>query len=426
MTKTTYAILTAGIILIALMIRVHYVSAVQIENPLGGDAREYVIYAQSVLQGYFGQRGVLDAYRSPGYPAFLAAAMAMGKGWPMRLLLWQALLGAATVGFTIALARQWLSRGWSLAPGVLLALWPHHIAFTAEVLSEVLLGFCLTGALLLTILSVERRKLSWGVAAGIAWAAAYLVNPIVALLPFAIAAFVWRSAGARVFIASLVPLLLVAGLWAARSADGGSDRAWINLTQGSYPLYHRALVSRNADPVPARIMDEIDADSALMVKDHKAGIANLSARLLDDPIFYGQWYASKAYLLWDWDIRVSAAFGPYVHVANNSNLERPPLSWSMAVLRFLNPAIFWASMIYALYALLRSPTPARILAISFLYFTAVHIILQAEPRYSIPYRPIELLLFVSSIAWLATYARSRVVTRVPKVGAVGRAECIGE
>src|SRR5688572_4199324 len=111
MTRSTYAILTAGTILVALLIRVHYVSAVIIENPLGGDSREYVSYAQSVLAGYFGQQGVLDAYRTPGYPVFLALAMTAGEGWPTRIMLWQAVLGATTVAFTIALARQWLPRG---------------------------------------------------------------------------------------------------------------------------------------------------------------------------------------------------------------------------------------------------------------------------------------------------------------------------
>jgi hypothetical protein len=36
-----------------------------------------------------------------------------------------------------------------------------------------------------------------------------------------------------------------------------------------------------------------------------------------------------------------------------------------------------------------------------LYLTAVHVVLQAEPRYSIAYRPEEVLLAVTALAWLA-------------------------
>ena len=405
MTNRSFVLLATGIVLLALAIRLQYVLAVQLVNPLGGDAMEYVAYAKSLSQGYFGHDGISDAYRSPGYPATVAAAMALGEGWPLRLLLWQAVMGAATVGFTIALARRWMPAWGAVLAGLLLAFWPHHIAFTAEVLGEIQLGFCLTGALLLTVLAMQRKSWRWGIGAGLAWGLAYLVNPIVALLPLVIAVVVWRQANTRVALATLLPLLLVAGLWSVRPVEGGSERIWINLVQGSWPLYHRAYVSRNAHPEPQRIMETIDAETALMLRDRNAGFGSMSLRIKEDPGHYAKWYASKAFLLWDWDVRISDAFGPYVHIARGSTLEQPPLSVAAQVLRFLNPLIFWISLGYALIALLRGPAEARILALSFAYFTAVHLVLQAEPRYSIPYRPIEILLFVGALCWLVQLAR---------------------
>lgn len=399
MTNRTFNLLAAGVVLLALAIRIYYVLTVQVVNPLGGDAFEYVNYAKHLLLGYFGSGEVSDAYRSPGYPFTIAAAMMLGgDAWPRYLLIGQAFMGAATVGLTMALARQWMPIWAALVAGLLLTFWPHHIAFTAEVLGEIELGLCLTGALLLTVIAVERKSSGWGIAAGAAWAAAYLVNPIVALLPVAIAVIHWRPTTRQAVLAVLLPLVIVGGLWSMRGVSGGSDRVWINLVQGSYPLYHRAYVSRNAHPEPAQIMAQIDAESALMQRDKVAGGQAMSARLSSDVGGTAKWYASKAYLLWDWDVRISDAFGPYVHVANNSPLEKFPLAIGMSITRTLNPMIFWLALLFAVYAFVRGLPAAGILALSFLYFTAVHMVLQAEPRYSVPYRLIELLLFVGAVA----------------------------
>jgi hypothetical protein len=47
-----------------------------------------------------------------------------------------------------------------------------------------------------------------------------------------------------------------------------------------------------------------------------------------------------------------------------------------------------------------------------LYLTAVHVALQAEPRYSVPYRPEEIMLAVAALAWIALVAARRLRPRV--------------
>jgi hypothetical protein len=42
-----------------------------------------------------------------------------------------------------------------------------------------------------------------------------------------------------------------------------------------------------------------------------------------------------------------------------------------------------------------------------LYLTAIHTVLQAEPRYSVPYRPEELLMAVTAVAWLLNRIAAR-------------------
>ena len=46
-------------------------------------------------------------------------------------------------------------------------------------------------------------------------------------------------------------------------------------------------------------------------------------------------------------------------------------------------------------------------AATFLYVTAVHVVLAAEPRYAVPYRPLEILLAVSGCALAADAWRRR-------------------
>jgi hypothetical protein len=359
---------------------------------MGGDSREYLAYAKNLLRGYFGHGAASDAYRSPGYPTLIAASVWMGGNWYVRLQLWQAILGAATVGMAACLARRMMPAWGAGLSGLLLAVWPHHIAFTAEILNEVVLGFGLTGALLLTVLAIDLKSRKMGIAAGVSWGLTCLINPIIALIPFIL--LLWQGRRApRVFLFMIIPALLMVGLWSLRPVSGASERVWTNLVQGSWPLYHRAYVSRNAHPEPARIMAEIDAETALMLDDRTAGLTAMRSRMAKQPWTYVDWYLRKPYLLWDWDVRISDAFGPYVHVANGSPFDTELPATGLSLARALNPVIFWGALLASLTLLFRGRADSQVLALAFLYVTAVHWVLQAEPRYSVPYRAIEFILF---------------------------------
>ncbi|MBV7475406.1 glycosyltransferase family 39 protein [Pseudoxanthomonas sp. PXM05] len=393
-----FLLCTAGLTLVALLIRLHYVLTVELVNPLGGDAREYVAYAENILRGYFGIGSEPDAYRSPGYPTLLAQAIFMGGNWVLRVQVWQAIMGAGTVALTACLGRRFLPPWAALAAAGLLAVWPHHIAFTAEILGEVTFGLTLSAAMLVSVVAIDRKDWRWAVAAGVAWAIAYLVNPICAALPFALAVVWWRPA-IRTSLAMLAPFILIALLWSLRPADGGSERIWTNLVQGSYPLYHRAYVSRNAHPEPARIIATIDADVREAIQSPSDGLNKLADRMAAQPGDFANWYTRKAFLLWDWDVRISDAFGPYVHKANGSPLDAGLGRFVIVASKAINPVLFWLALV-GLFAAWRSGVTGRAVALSFLYFTAAHMVLQAEPRYSVPYRSLESLLTAAALAWL--------------------------
>jgi hypothetical protein len=79
-----------------------------------------------------------------------------------------------------------------------------------------------------------------------------------------------------------------------------------------------------------------------------------------------------------------------------------------SVLKVLNPLLFFASLFAASAIVVRfvmrwrdrSRDAAVVVAGLFFYVTVVYSILQSEPRYSIAFRPAEILLFVTMLVWL--------------------------
>jgi 4-amino-4-deoxy-L-arabinose transferase-like glycosyltransferase len=416
MDKRRFTLYAAAIVVLALLVREYFVLVAQVRNPYGGDASEYIAYATNMLKGVFSRSELHptpDAFRTPGYPAFVALAMLQEGDWYLRLIQWQALLGTATVALVMAIPR---SRPVALGAGLLMALWPHEIAATGEVLSEVLLAFVLTLALWTATQALQRRSWGWSAATGLALGAAYLVNPVLALFPPVVAIVFWRAGLARQGLALALVALLAVGGWSVRNHSlglDGSERAYVNLVQGSYPLYHSAYNNRARFPMAQAVMDQINAEQAVMVADHAAGMRAMRERMEREPLVYARWYASKLFVLWDWQPRIGAG-DFYVHDAYKSPMEiHPLLRATTAILHAMNPWLFVLSFGFALLTFWRR-SPWALPALLFLYLTGVHLVLQADPRYATAYRSVELLLAVSAIGEGARrWREARRVTRDP-------------
>jgi hypothetical protein len=99
----------------------------------------------------------------------------------------------------------------------------------------------------------------------------------------------------------------------------------------------------------------------------------------------------------------------------HSPFHRIPLLHAIAkTLRAINPVLFglgaFAALVLAsqsLFGSRRPPFAALACAFCALYLTAVHVILQAEPRYSIPYRPMQMLLVATTLRWGVEWLRRR-------------------
>jgi hypothetical protein len=446
--RRRYPFGTAAIVVLALAVRVLYVWTATVEYPIRGDVNQYVLYAWNLShRGVFStalpdaETATPDDYRGPGYPAFLAATMTLaghsdlplrpGPGgqfalgyasdtWMRIALGLQIILGTATVWLMIVLARFWLPEGAALAAGLMAAFWPHLVTFTGVLLSETLFAAMLVLALWMLCSAYESGGRKRMAAAGLAWGIAYLVNPIVAMFPVVAAVAVAGGRQRKLAAIFLAGFVLMPGLWAMRNAlnvrdSGALQRMEENFVQGSWPEFLVAFNSRLDNDISGQIVEAANEEARQFRESAATGVAAVGERMALDPFYYGVWYVvRKPYLLWDWSIRVGTGDIYFLPVQHSAFEKIPLLSAVRNVLRWINPLIFALAAFGSLLALgssllrrKKGGFAAFATSLLALYLTGVHVVLQAEPRYSIPYRPEEILLALTTIAWAADRWRGR-------------------
>ena len=422
-------LLLALVVLLALAVRENFALTSIVEVPIRGDIRDYVNYAWNLIHHDIFSLAppdpatpMPDSYRSPGFPWLIAACMAVlpNSGWYFLALQAQILLGTATVALVGLLGRIWLP-GWAaLLAAALLALWPHHIAASGALLSEVLFGFTLVAALYL----FEQKK--W-MAAGAMFAFSFLVNPLIALFPPVLAATGWRRFGRRNLTIFMIAFLIPVAAWSARNAlmdhnaTARTGRLAANLVQGSWPLYHAAYRASFAGiPEAKALLAHMGEEEQLLAENPAEGLREIGHRFARAPMAYLAWYGiQKPWNLWGWNIQMGWG-GPYFLEVERSSLERVPVLRAIKQgFEFVNPAL---TLLMALGIMMTVYSACRQrrtdvgldICLLALYLTALHAVLQAEPRYANAYRGIEALLvsaalvgLVSAIARRTWRARAR-------------------
>src|SRR5687767_5017784 len=149
------------------------------------DQREYLELATNLLQGdglhffdpRFGEN--IYAYRTPGYPAFLAAVGANVRAARAA----QAIVDTSTVLAAYLLARRWLPRGYAALAATFVALNPFLVYFAALILTESLFTAMLAWAM---VLLLAARPILW-LSGVIVLALSVLVRPGAIGLPVLLA-----------------------------------------------------------------------------------------------------------------------------------------------------------------------------------------------------------------------------------------------
>lgn len=198
---------------------------------LAGDSYRYHQLALGLLsRGSFsletGNGTAVETYRTPGYPAFLAAIYACFGPHLAPVVGLQILLSLGTIFLT-----AWIgSRIWSEPVGVLaallLALDVSSYAFTFPLLTETLFTFVLTGALLVGLKVFHHGGWAWSLWMGLLLGGAALVRPIgyFLIVPVLLAllgvckwqGWTWKRTGNTAAALFLGFSLLVAG-WQSRN-----------------------------------------------------------------------------------------------------------------------------------------------------------------------------------------------------------------
>jgi hypothetical protein len=438
-----------AISLLALAMRWYYVSSAMVLNPIRGDATQYYAYAWNLANhGIFAKNapGSImlhpDNYRDPGYPIFLALWMKLfgtGDAWYAAVLLCQALLGALTVTMATQLGKCWLPTSWAAAAGLLMAVWPHSITINGYLLTETLVGFlCVLGLLLLARSCMCGNIWLAGIA-GLTLGAAALTNAV--LLPFgALLAGIlaWHKLmSSKLCLVLVTCALMLPSGWALRNAhiphpsidNSSTGRAMQNFVQGAWPEFHpayRQAIVGDATVVHAQAQDTLRAvkDEYILLWDSpRAGAKAIARRLSQHPWRYALWYlVEKPQELWGWGIVIGQG-DLYVYPTANSPFQTsPPWIVLAAICHALNPLLMLTALIGGLVAWRRHQKlqpnnhthPAALVSTACLlaFITLVYTTLQAEPRYSIPFRAFELLLSVTACwqvtAWVRKHANRSV------------------
>jgi hypothetical protein len=296
-------------------------------------------------------------------------------------------------------------------------------------LSETLFAFALLLAWLLLARAQAADSPRQAAVAGAVAGLAALINPLLVLLPPVLAGVLavrrqWRCAGAYLLLFAVVN-----GAWSVRNAvvlehSSGLQRAKINLVQGSWPLFLSAMNFRTKYPAARQYVDTVVAETERMHADPTATLAAMRTRFRGMPGPYAQWYLwDKPRMLWSWDILIGYGDIYFLRTLRSPYERMPVLAAMRAACRALNPvllALAAGATLVAAWRFVRRrwPTGAAaaapqfaslVVALCFLYVTAIHSLLQGEPRYAVAYRPLEFLLAISALAWAAARWRARGV-----------------
>jgi 4-amino-4-deoxy-L-arabinose transferase-like glycosyltransferase len=217
------AVLAIGAV--ALALRLGFVAWAP--DGLVGDARAYDQQARILLagRGYVHLDGSPAVRWMPGWPATIAGLYRLFGAEPRVAMYANALFGAGTAALVAVLGSLLLGRRAGIAAGILHALWPGVVYFSAVLMTESLFTFLVVLAFALVAAAGRagaRRPLGWLAASGLAFGLAAWVRaeavvlPLLATLHLRAVTPGWRVFAGRAALLVLVSVAVLAP-WSLRN-----------------------------------------------------------------------------------------------------------------------------------------------------------------------------------------------------------------
>ena len=244
----------ALVLAVAFVLRALTVLLLTLWNRAGlanGDTDGYWQLAQNLADhGVFSRAGtpplLPDAFRTPGYPAFLALFHAIGLGWTAVGLV-QSVLACISLALLVVLLQRWFDRKVVLAAAWLVAVDPESVLYAATVAPATLITLLLLAAV--AVAALVRR--GWaGLVAGALSGLAALVKPMALYFPVWLAGlcFLWAK-GKRGLAQALLVLVAATAVvlpWFARNQRVYGVWRFTSI-QGFNLLYYNAAALESAE-----------------------------------------------------------------------------------------------------------------------------------------------------------------------------------
>ena len=399
------------------------------------DAGEYFTYAHNLCyHGTYsrdhrglsdeGEAGVItpDSVRNPGYPLFLALFMGNQSipGILANVSFAQVIISTLTLALGYVVYRRFLNLPWAAAAGLMTALSPHLVVVNVYLLTETLFGFLMMLSILVFWRIAERHSWPAAVVLGMLIGVAALVRPSLTYFPFCVAAFLLlalqKRKGARLAASVLAGFFIVAVPWYARNMVALGTFADKTLSVGS--LHHGIYPNFMYDEKPESygLPYRFDPRSADIGKDFGTVAGEIITRFENDPLVYTKWYLlKKPVALWSWSLVQGhdIFIYPILQSPYSSNVA---FIGSRKVMRWMHEPLGWLCLLGCLAVWLpgmanrvgeKPLIMLRFISLVMAYFTGIHSIAAAFPRYSIPLRPFYYGMAMFGCSLVYDYLRSR-------------------
>lgn len=406
------------VLVVAALLRAAWALAVPVV-PVSDSVR-YDFFAQRLATGlgYTEADGRATAYWPVG-PSFLYSLgyRLLGSESEQRFLsvsVINLVLGAASVGLTMLLARRWFSNRVAVAAGWLMALWPSLIQFTTVLNSEIPMIFCMLASIAVWT-ELGRSVWTRGLLAGVLIAGTSFMRPTALLLPVVLCVSDLlrrtdrlRTLGAAAMMMAAMAAAILPWSWRNYRAFGefvlistnGGPNFWMGNNPETTGFYQ--------SPPWTDFDGEVDRDRGLR--------ARALAYIREDPAAFLQRTLVKAVRLHEresigvvWNRpgleRALARLGlPATTVAPSTTIprrvdEEPPgdMASPAAIvsaggvvfgLKLLSNVYWWAVLLLAVFGVLRLLLRGPLFAVLFApptliwaYFIAVHAVTVIQDRY---------------------------------------------